>query len=47
MCKAMDKSIAIREIVLVRKSGGKSGGYTRVGTADPFTALRFGRDDKL
>jgi cyclic pyranopterin monophosphate synthase len=24
MCKAMDKSIAIREIVLVRKSGGKS-----------------------
>ena len=29
MCKAMDKSIAIREIVLVRKSGGKSGDYTR------------------
>ena len=27
MCKAMDKSIAIREIVLVRKSGGKSGEY--------------------
>src|ERR1700749_3662329 len=25
MCKALDKSIAIREIVLVRKSGGKSG----------------------
>jgi cyclic pyranopterin phosphate synthase len=29
MCKAMDKSIAIREIVLVRKSGGKSGDYNR------------------
>ena len=29
MCKAMDKSIAIREIVLVRKSGGKSGDYRR------------------
>jgi cyclic pyranopterin phosphate synthase len=29
MCKALDKSIAIREIVLVRKSGGKSGDYTR------------------
>ena len=29
MCKAMDKSIAIREIALVRKSGGKSGDYVR------------------
>jgi cyclic pyranopterin phosphate synthase len=29
MCKALDKSIAIREIVLVRKTGGKSGDYTR------------------
>jgi len=29
MCKALDKSIAIREIVLVSKSGGKSGDYTR------------------
>ena len=29
MCKAMDKSIVIREIVLVRKSGGKSGDYIR------------------
>jgi cyclic pyranopterin phosphate synthase len=29
MCKALDKSIAIREIVLERKSGGKSGDYTR------------------
>src|SRR5580700_5307566 len=29
MCKAMDKSIAIREIILLRKSGGKSGEYIR------------------
>jgi cyclic pyranopterin monophosphate synthase len=29
MCKALDKSIAIREIVLMRKSGGKSGDYVR------------------
>jgi cyclic pyranopterin phosphate synthase len=29
MCKALDKSIVIREIVLVKKSGGKSGDYVR------------------
>ena len=29
MCKAMDKSIVIREVQLVRKSGGKSGEYIR------------------
>ncbi len=29
MCKALDKGIAIREIVLDRKSGGKSGEYRR------------------
>jgi cyclic pyranopterin monophosphate synthase len=29
MCKALDKGIAIREIVLQRKSGGKSGDYRR------------------
>ncbi len=29
MCKALDKGIEIREIVLQRKSGGKSGGYVR------------------
>ena len=29
MCKALDKSIAIREIILLRKSGGKSGEYLR------------------
>jgi len=30
MCKALDKGIEIREIVLERKSGGKSGDYARV-----------------
>jgi len=29
MCKALDKGIAIREVVLDRKSGGKSGEYQR------------------
>lgn len=29
MCKAMDKGIRIREVVLDRKTGGKSGDYTR------------------
>jgi cyclic pyranopterin monophosphate synthase len=29
MCKALDKGIVIREIVLERKSGGKSGDYLR------------------
>src|SRR5579863_28523 len=29
MCKALDKAIGIREIVLERKSGGKSGDYIR------------------
>src|SRR5579864_1776969 len=29
MCKALDKSIVIREVVLERKSGGKSGAYIR------------------
>ena len=29
MCKALDKSIAIREVVLQRKTGGKSGSYVR------------------
>jgi cyclic pyranopterin monophosphate synthase len=29
MCKALDKSIEIREVVLERKSGGKSGDYVR------------------
>jgi cyclic pyranopterin phosphate synthase len=29
MCKALDKGIVIREILLERKSGGKSGDYLR------------------
>lgn len=29
MCKALDKSIVIREVQLVRKSGGKSGEFVR------------------
>jgi len=29
MCKALDKGIEIREIVLQRKTGGKSGNYVR------------------
>ena len=29
MCKALDKGIAIRDVVLERKSGGKSGEYRR------------------
>ena len=29
MCKALDKGIAIREVVLQRKTGGKSGNYSR------------------
>jgi cyclic pyranopterin phosphate synthase len=29
MCKALDKGIEIREVRLERKSGGKSGDYTR------------------
>jgi cyclic pyranopterin phosphate synthase len=30
MCKALDKGIEIREVVLQRKSGGKSGDYIRL-----------------
>ncbi|HZY62415.1 MAG TPA: cyclic pyranopterin monophosphate synthase MoaC [Edaphobacter sp.] len=29
MCKALDKSIVIREVRLEKKTGGKSGGYQR------------------
>ncbi len=36
MCKALDKGIAIREVVLERKSGGKSGEYRRT----PSPSLR-------
>jgi cyclic pyranopterin phosphate synthase len=29
MCKALDKGIVIREVMLEKKSGGKSGDYVR------------------
>ena len=35
MTKALDKGICIREILLVRKSGGKSGDYVRQGVPSP------------
>ena len=35
MCKALDKGIEVREIMLRRKSGGKSGDYVRNGTQPP------------
>jgi cyclic pyranopterin phosphate synthase len=35
MTKALDKSILIREVVLLRKSGGKSGDYHRPTSASP------------
>ena len=44
MCKAMDKSIVIREIVLLRKSGGKSGEYLRSEVAGRSALLR---DDQV
>jgi cyclic pyranopterin phosphate synthase len=31
MCKALDKGIEIRDVLLERKSGGKSGDYRRAG----------------
>ena len=34
MCKALDKAIEIREIVLEKKSGGKSGNFVRNGKAN-------------
>jgi len=34
MCKALDKGIEIREIVLEKKSGGKTGNFVRNGRAN-------------
>jgi cyclic pyranopterin monophosphate synthase len=34
MCKALDKSIEIRQVVLQRKSGGKSGEYRRTNSSN-------------
>jgi cyclic pyranopterin monophosphate synthase len=36
MCKALDKGIVIREVVLESKSGGKSGDYRRKRSANPL-----------
>jgi cyclic pyranopterin monophosphate synthase len=36
MCKALDKGIEIREVLLVRKSGGKSGDYKRRTPRKPY-----------
>ena len=41
MCKALDKGIEIREIVLEHKSGGKSGDYARVRKKDLACACRI------
>ena len=35
MCKALDKGIRIREVVLLRKSGGKSGEFVRCTPPSP------------
>ena len=40
MCKALDKGIAIQEIVLERKSGGKSGDYRRSGKGASISSKR-------
>src|SRR5690348_2449151 len=34
MCKALDKGIEVREVMLQRKSGGKSGEYRRAKNSD-------------
>jgi hypothetical protein len=33
MCKALDKAMEIGDIVLVKKTGGKSGDFFRAGSA--------------
>jgi cyclic pyranopterin monophosphate synthase len=46
MCKALDKSIVIREVVLESKSGGKSGDFTRTrspASPKPRAAAHKGR----
>ncbi len=40
MCKALDKGIEIREVVLQRKTGGKSGDYRRNTSASAATKVR-------
>jgi cyclic pyranopterin phosphate synthase len=45
MCKALDKSMEITDIVLVKKTGGKSGEYLRApgGRVSPAHKRRAGR----
>ena len=40
MCKALDKGIEIRQVVLERKSGGKSGDYDRRNQAKKATGQK-------
>jgi cyclic pyranopterin phosphate synthase len=40
MCKGLDKGIEIREIVLERKSGGKSGDYRRARNNGDYRRVR-------
>jgi cyclic pyranopterin phosphate synthase len=44
MCKAIDRSMRIEEVRLVRKSGGKSGDWTRSGEDPSDPAV--GRDPR-
>ena len=46
MCKALDKGIEIRDIVLVRKSGGKSADYHRPGGREKKSGSRNSRSKK-
>jgi cyclic pyranopterin phosphate synthase len=38
MCKALDRSMTLEAVRLVRKSGGKSGEWKRSGEPDPLDA---------
>jgi cyclic pyranopterin phosphate synthase len=40
MCKALDKGIVIRDVLLERKTGGKSGGYVRSAKRDSRKGFR-------
>lgn len=40
MCKALDKGIRIRDVVLETKSGGKSGDYRRAASGKPTKAVK-------
>jgi cyclic pyranopterin phosphate synthase len=46
MCKALDKSIEISGIVLVEKTGGKSGDYRRAGAELEFSNRKKSRSKK-